>query len=202
MDAQATNSSTGELLERYHRRSLEVLSAIDLAAVARVVDVLADAWGRRALVAIAGNGGSASTAEHMATDLVMSTRVEGKPAFRAISLTDNAALLTALSNDRGYDVAFADQLDGLVREGDVVILISASGSSPNVVEAAQRAREQGATPIALVGFDGGKLASICDPVVHVRTEPGEYGPVEDAHLLLDHMITGALRQRILAEASG
>jgi D-sedoheptulose 7-phosphate isomerase len=199
MDAQGTTNSTPEVLGRYHRRSLEVLASIDLEAVERVVEVLTDAWRRRALVAIAGNGGSASTAEHMATDLVMSTRAPGRPAFRAISLTDNPALLTALANDRGYDVAFADQLDSLVGEGDVVILISASGNSPNVVGAAERARERGATPLALVGFDGGRLAELCDPVVHVASEDGEYGPVEDAHLLLDHMITGALRERIQSE---
>jgi D-sedoheptulose 7-phosphate isomerase len=199
MGGQATTNSTHELLGRYHRRSLEVLSRIDLGSVERVVDVLADAWRRRALVAIAGNGGSSSTAEHMATDLVMSTKVEGRPAFRAVSLTDNAALLTALSNDRGYEAAFADQLDSLVGQGDVVILISASGNSPNVVGAAERALALGATPLALVGFDGGRLAEICDPVVHVVSEEGEYGPVEDAHLLLDHMITGALHERILSE---
>ena len=199
MGSQATTNSTQELLGRYHRRSLEVLSRIDLGSVERVVDVLADAWRRRALVAIAGNGGSSSTAEHMATDLVMSTKVEGRPAFRAVSLTDNAALLTALSNDRGYEAAFADQLDSLVGQGDVVILISASGNSPNVVEAAERATALGATPLALVGFGGGRLAEICDPVVHVASDEGEYGPVEDAHLLLDHMITGALHERILAE---
>lgn len=188
-----------ERLETYRRRTTALMESLDLAAVQAVVDELHDAWRRRALIAVAGNGGSASTASHMATDLVKATRVDGRPAVRALSLADNVPLLTALANDDGYEVGFERQLEALFRSGDVLILISASGNSPNVVAAASEAKTLGGKTIALVGFDGGELAKICDLVVHARSERGEYGPVEDVHLVLNHMISGALLERIRTE---
>lgn len=188
-----------ERLESYRRRTAAILDSLDLDAVSAVVEELHDAWRRRALIAVAGNGGSASTASHMATDLVKATKVDGRPAVRALSLVDNVALLTALANDEGYEVGFERQLEAIFRPGDVLILISASGSSLNVVSAAQEAKALGGKTIALVGFDGGRLAEICDLVVHAESERGEYGPVEDVHLALNHMIAGCLRERIEAE---
>jgi D-sedoheptulose 7-phosphate isomerase len=185
-----------ERLESYGRRLAAIVESLDLGVVVDVVDELHDAWRRRALIAIAGNGGSASTASHMATDLVKATKVDGRPAVRALSLADNVALLTALANDDGYEVGFERQVEAIFRPGDVLVLISASGNSPNVVNAAQEAQALGGKAIALVGFDGGKLAEICDLVVHARSERGEYGPVEDVHLVLNHMITGCLLERI------
>ena len=191
-----------ELLEAYRSRVGAIVAGLDLDAVGRVVDRLFELWLGRGLLAIAGNGGSATTASHMAADLVLATRLVGPPLFRTISLAENGALLTALANDRGYDAVFSDQLEGLLGPGDGLLLISASGNSPNVVAAAQRANHVGASTIALVGFDGGRLASICDEVVHVPSRSGEYGPVEDAHLMLEHMITEAVRDRIARAAEG
>ena len=199
LDAMGVIRPIDASLEWYRQRLTSILSELDLVAVARIVDCLYDAWRRRALVAIAGNGGSASTASHMANDLVKAAHVDGQHRFNVRSLVDNASMLTALANDLGYESVFANQLDALFGERDVLVLISASGESPNVVAAARRARELGGSSIALLGFSGGTLAEIADIAVVVATEHGEYGPVEDAHLALNHMISEALRERIAAE---
>ncbi len=200
--APPSTVGSSDLLEGYRSRVGAVFAGIDLASVGRVVDRLYELWEARGLLAIAGNGGSATTASHMAMDLVLATKRAGQPLFRTVSLTDNGGLLTALGNDRGYEVVFADQLEGLLGAGDGLLLISASGNSPNVVRAAERAHQLEVSTIALVGFDGGRLASICDEVVHVPSEAGEYGPVEDAHLMLEHMITAAVGARIAPTAGG
>ena len=186
-------------IDAYRRRGVELLDSLDVDSVASAVDTLIDCWRRGGLVALAGNGGSASTASHIANDLVKATRVPGKPAFRAVALTDNASVLTALGNDDGFETVFATQLNSVLTRGDVFVVISASGNSPNVVIAARRAHELGGRVVALTGFDGGELAQIADDHVHVPTERGEYGPVEDIHLVLGHMITGCLHARIEAE---
>lgn len=188
-------------VESYRRRLISILGGLDLGSVTRVVDCLFDAWQRRALVAIAGNGGSASTASHMANDLVKATRCDGKECFRAISLVDNVSLLTALANDTSYHTVFADQLSSLFGEGDLIVLLSASGESPNVLAAARRARELGGTSIALLGFSGGTLAEVADLAIHVETDRGDYGHVEDVHLALNHMITESLHGRIAASTA-
>lgn len=188
-----------ERLEAYRGRTAAILQSLDLGAVGAVVDELHRAWQRRALIAVAGNGGSAATASHMANDLVKATRVDGHHAVRAISLADNVSLLTALANDEDYAVAFRRQLEAIFLPGDVLVLISASGNSANVVAAARAAQEIGGTTVALVGFDGGELARISDLVILTESEPGDYGPVEDVHLILNHMITGELLSRIDAE---
>jgi D-sedoheptulose 7-phosphate isomerase len=192
MPSEANN----EFLRDYRARLVEILDGVDLDAVARAVDVIFDAWNRRALVLIAGNGGSASTASHCANDLAKATRVADRLPMRAVSITDNASLMTALANDDGFERVFSHQMETLFRPGDVLIAISASGNSPNIVDAAQHALDNDGRVIALTGFGGGKLADIADVTVHAPTEHGEYGPVEDVHLIVNHMITGCLLDRI------
>jgi D-sedoheptulose 7-phosphate isomerase len=175
-----------------------VLEGVDLAAVSAAVDLIFDAWHRRALVLIAGNGGSASTASHCANDLAKATRVTDRLPMRAVSITDNASLMTALANDDGFERIFSHQMETLFRPGDVLIAISASGNSPNIVDAAQHALDNDGNVIALTGFGGGKLSEIADVTVNAPTQAGEYGPVEDVHLIVNHMITGCLLDRIRA----
>jgi D-sedoheptulose 7-phosphate isomerase len=134
-----------------------------------------------------GNGGSAATADHFVNDISIGTRTTGKP-FKAYSLSSNVAVITALGNDNGYEDIFVKQLEALMSPGDVVIAISASGNSPNVVKAIKYANEKGATTIGLTGFDGGKLHEISQYKVHVPTSKGEYGPVEDIHMIFDHIL--------------
>lgn len=138
------------------------------------------------LVLIAGNGGSASTADHFAVDL---QRNAGKP-LRAISLASNPGLITAAGNDDGYEHSFAAQVRALGSERDVLLVISASGNSPNVLCALAEADAYGLDTIALVGFDGGN-AKNADYVIHIESD--NYGVIEDAHLSLCHILTEMLK---------
>jgi D-sedoheptulose 7-phosphate isomerase len=109
-----------------------------------------------------------------------------------VSLTSNSAVLTCLANDIGYENVFVWQLRNLMRPGDVVVGISASGNSPNAVKALEYAAENGGIPVAIVGFDGGRMKRVAKYAIHVETEKGEYGPVEDVHMVLDHLISNYL----------
>lgn len=176
----------------YLDRTATLLSAVDVRQIARVVQLLREARRREATIYIIGNGGSAATASHFATDLNKLSDHDGSPRVRALSLTDNVAFMTALSNDHAYEEVFAGQLDRLIRADDVLIAISASGNSPSVLRAVELARTRRATTIAFVGFDGGVLLGAADIAVHVVSERGLYGPVEDAHVALQHVVTQCL----------
>ena len=144
---------------------------------------------------IAGNGGSAATASHFANDIAIGTRSWNKP-FKAISLLDNNAVVSAISNDDGYDKVFVQQLMILLKENDLVVAISASGNSANIIEAINYANDKRAKTIGLTGFDGGELRKVVEHCIHVPTEKGEYGPVEDVHMILDHVIGSYLNRFI------
>lgn len=173
----------------------EVLKAIDVNEIARFVQTLLDARERGATVFFIGNGGSAATASHFANDLAIGTNSYEKP-FRVIGLTDNQAIITAIGNDFGYQDIFVRQLQVLGRAGDVVVAISASGNSPNLLSAFEYAKTAGIKTIALTAFDGGKMKIMADEGVHVPTAPKEYGPAEDAHMVLDHLV-GAYLMRLV-----
>ena len=187
---------------RYAEYLGTILANLDYTAVAKVVDVLDQVWLDNRTVYVAGNGGSAATASHWAVDLSMGTRVAGVPPLRALSLVEHASLLTAIGNDHGYDDVITRQLEALLRPADVLVAISASGNSPNILRAVDFANTHGGTTVGLTGFDGGRLKALCHLCVHVETPWGEYGPVEDVHLVLDHMVTTFLRARRLGAASG
>lgn len=138
-----------------------------------------------------GNGGSASTASHFVCDLAKNTRHPGLPHFRVIGLTDNMAIFSAYANDEGYENVFTTQLANLVEAGDIVIAISASGNSANVLKAVEEARNHAAVTIGFTGFDGGRLGSLVDVQVHVNSHIIEH--VEDIHLALEHMIVKTLK---------
>ena len=172
----------------------EILGRIDVGAVDRVVEALLAARADDRAIFVFGNGGSAATAAHFANDLAMSTQAPRR-RFRTFSLVDNAALLSAAANDYGYEEVFVRQLDGIVRPHDVVIAISASGSSANVLRAVTHANAAGALTIGFTGSDGGRLRQLVQIDVHVPTGDGEYGPSEDSHLALAHVIANYLRLR-------
>jgi len=184
-------------VERYLQGLQDVLAEVDRPAVARAIDLVWEAYrgGRR--VFILGNGGSAATASHMMCDLAKGCAVEGKPPVKAMSLTDNAALLTALGNDVGYEHVFTEQLKVFMEPGDLVLAMSVSGNSPNVLEAVRYAREHGAVTAAFVGCGGGDLADLVD--AHVTVASQNYGHVEDLHAILSHLVSQCLRARIEAE---
>ncbi|HEY8597392.1 MAG TPA: SIS domain-containing protein [Thermomicrobiales bacterium] len=181
-------------LERYCRELAAVTVAMPFDMLSRAADLLLDCHRRGGNVFILGNGGSAATASHFACDLAKGTRAEGVPTFRVFPLTDNVPLLTAWANDASYELIFAEQLAALVRPGDVVVAISASGNSPNVLAAARVARAAGALTIALSGRDGGRLRPLADLTICVPAETMEQ--IEDAHSIITHSLCVALRRRL------
>lgn len=173
----------------YGQYVARLLSSLDYDSINNVVECFIRARELRSTIYFAGNGGSAATASHFAQDLgEVGRKTKGK-LFRTVSLTDNVSFITAMGNDYGYENIFTGQMSNLFGKDDVLVAISASGNSPNVVEAARLAKQLGGVTVGLVGFDGGKLSELCDHVIHVETNKGEYGPVEDIHLIIDHMIT-------------
>ncbi len=178
----------------YLDRLKALLDLVPHERVELVGDLLVAAYGDGGRVFVAGNGGSAATASHFACDL-RKNAVDGQPvAFDVSCLSDNAALLTALANDFGYEHVFSAQLSDCVGPGDVVIVISGSGRSPNVVRALLHARDRGATTIALLGFDGGDASALADHVLLVPSD--EYGLVEDVHMVLAHALTDYVKAAV------
>jgi D-sedoheptulose 7-phosphate isomerase len=184
--------------EAYLRRFRQILDEIDIEAVARVAHRLHAACARGATIYVAGNGGSAATASHFVNDLGKATKLPGHLPMRAMSLTDNTSWLSALANDEGYDRVFAGQLENFARPGDVLVVISASGNSANLIRAVELAREREMETIGLLGFDGGVLKDRVDAYVWVPTEWGAYGPVEDSHSMLCHTLAACLRESAAA----
>lgn len=181
----------GDIANKYLSSVQEALAAMDLHDVTRVAELILDARASGNQVLIAGNGGSSATASHMAADLTRAAADSAGPPLRCRSLTDNVPTVTAWSNDVGFESAFALQVDQLIEPGDVLLAISASGQSRNIIAAADAARRRGASVVGLVGFGGGKLAEVADVAVVVASD--EYGPVEDIHLLLNHLLATVVR---------
>jgi D-sedoheptulose 7-phosphate isomerase len=172
----------------------EIIDKMPAEKIEAMGEILFQAYRHNKQVFIFGNGGSAATASHMACDLGKNTIGPNRPRFRVMSLNDNMPLLSALANDVGYDRVFSEQLVNLVRPGDVLIAISGSGRSPNIIEAMRYGRERAATIIALLGFDGGEAIGLADEYVLVPSS--EYGPIEDMHMILDHILTGYFAERL------
>jgi D-sedoheptulose 7-phosphate isomerase len=191
IDELCKNSqSASQFAKGYFTYLKQVLDSIEPAAIDQLVEELASARVNGNTIFIAGNGGSATTATTMGNDIgfdVIKKSGTDKP-FRMLALTDNSSVITAIANDVGYENIFLNQLRIHYRPGDKLLAISVSGNSPNVVAAAGWVKEQGGKVISFVGFAGGKLRELSDVVVHVKSEAGEYGPVEDAHLVLNHIL--------------
>ncbi len=181
-------------IRTYANELQDTLANLPWAAINDVVRTVFDAWTERKTVFIMGNGGSAATALHMAADLSKNTAVPGFPRLRAVSFNDNMALFSALGNDTAYDQVFREQVLTYVDGGDVVIAISASGNSPNVLNAVTTARDLGATTIGFSGYYGGKLAGMVDIPVVVPNHSIEQ--IEDMHMILEHMVTASVRQAV------
>ncbi|HEY3295955.1 MAG TPA: SIS domain-containing protein [bacterium] len=172
---------------------------LPLDAVERVLQLFETAYREDRTVFICGNGGSFSTASHWVCDFSKGTNAPGVKRMRMIGLGDNIPMLTAYANDVHYDEVFAEPLRTYARAGDVVVLLTASGNSPNILSAAKAAKEVGAVTVGLIGFGGGKLAPLVDYPIVVACR--EYGPVEDLHLVLDHIISLHMRSVIAQNAS-
>jgi D-sedoheptulose 7-phosphate isomerase len=175
------------------------LTQIPAAGIVALEMAVWDAYQRDAMIFTCGNGGSAASATHLACDLQKWTIVPGRRRVRAMSLGDNAALLSAWGNDAAYADVFVEPLQNLFRPGDLVLAISGSGNSPNVLRAITWANEHGGMTVGLSGFDGGALARLAQIALVV---PSAFMPeVEDMHLALCHGLAVTLAERIRASAN-
>lgn len=181
-----------EKIQYYINEMRDLLGKLPVQEVETVIDILRNARISGNQIFTMGNGGSASTASHFVCDLSKNTQKKGFPPFRVIGLSDNMAAFSAYANDEGYDQVFSRQLQSLVNPGDIVIGISTSGNSPNVLNAIELARRNGATTIGFTGFDGGRLSSMVDVDVHIPSNIIEQ--VEDVHLMMEHLICKVLRE--------
>lgn len=182
-----------EFARWYRGRIADQWKALDLGAVSRVASALVRAQKEGRQVFVMGNGGSAATASHLATDLGKTAAAPGRPPVRCISLADNVPFITAIGNDLSFDEVFSRQLENLLGPGDLVILVSGSGNSRNLVKAARLANARGALTVGLLGFDGGKLRSMVRIALVVPSD--QYGVIEDLHMGIGHILTFYLKQR-------
>ncbi|MFD1140550.1 SIS domain-containing protein [Larkinella insperata] len=168
------------------------IDSIPVDQVERIVNLLKTCWEEDRQLFVFGNGGSAANASHFITDLGKGASDKLGKRFRCLSLNDNTAWLTALGNDYSYDDVFAGQLQNYAQPGDLVLTMSVSGSSPNLVKAVQWANDHGLTSVALVGGKRGKLADLAHEVIVIDSE--HYGRVEDAHMTICHMLCYAFME--------
>lgn len=172
--------------ETYRSKLFDAISSVDLAAVDRAIEWFRDARDNGKHVFVCGNGGSASTASHFTCDIIKGASYQKESRFRMLSLNDSLPTLTAYANDVEYAAVFEEQLKNFAAPGDLVMAISGSGNSPNVVRAITCANGLGCKTIALTGRDGGKLASLAQLNIHVNSQ--HMGRIEDAHMIVCHMI--------------
>jgi len=182
-----------EKIQHYISTLQQTMDQLPQTLIAEVIEILQRARLQGNQVFILGNGGSASTASHFVCDLAKNTRRVDLPHFRVIGLTDNMAIFSAYANDDGYENVFSLQLANLIRPDDIVIAISASGNSKNVLNAIEEAQKHSATTIGFTGFDGGHLGQMVHINIHVKSNIIEH--VEDIHLMLEHMIVKVLKDQ-------
>jgi len=175
-----------ETIEQYREQMVAQYAAVDLAPVQELIDLLKGARSEGRNVFTAGNGGSAATASHFATDLSKGASYQKPSRFRVVALTDSISTITAYANDVSFEVVFAEQLTNLAQPGDILVTISGSGNSPNILAAQKRAKELGVTSAAFTGFQGGKSGDLAD--IHINTPSDHMGRIEDLHMSLCHMI--------------
>jgi D-sedoheptulose 7-phosphate isomerase len=172
--------------ELYKKSLFEAIDSIDLAKVNQAISWFAEARDNGRSIFTCGNGGSASTASHFVCDIVKGASLGRDTRFRIMALTDSLPTITAYSNDVGYDVVFVEQLRNFARKGDVVVAISGSGNSPNVVKAVEYANSIGCRTLAMTGRDGGRLGPLAQ--LNVQVPVPHMGRIEDAHMIVCHMI--------------
>jgi len=189
---KAYNSSDNfaEFSRKYLSYLKTLFESIEQNSLELFVNEFEDAREKGSTIFVVGNGGSATTATTMANDIGFDIikKTGTKKPFKLLSLTDNNSVITAIANDVGYNHIFTNQLKIHYRKEDKLVVISASGNSKNVVLAAEWVKSRGGTVIGMLGFDGGELKKICDISILVPSLPGEYGPVEDIHLNINHLL--------------
>jgi len=172
--------------ELYRAELLKAIDTLDLSKVSRAIEILAEAREQGRCIFTCGNGGSASTASHFATDMVKGASYQREKRFRIMSLVDSIPTLTAYSNDVAYECVFAQQLENFAQAGDVLMAFSGSGNSPNVLRAVEYANSIGCHTIALTGREGGRLGPMAQ--LNIQVSHPHMGRIEDGHFIVMHMI--------------
>ena len=172
--------------ERYRARSLRAIETVDTGRVAKAIEILIEARAEGRSIFVCGNGGSATAASHFASEMAKGASYKRSPRFRVMALTDSVSTITAYSNDVSYECIFVEQLKNFARPGDVVVGISASGNSPNVLRAVEYANSVGCRTIAFSGRDGGRLGPLAQ--LNIQVSDPHIGHIEDAHLVALHAI--------------
>lgn len=176
-----------EFTINYIEKLTQILNQIDVKVIEQIIHTLEETINKNKIFII-GNGGSAATASHMANDLGVGLKRRDIISFNIDSLTDNTPAITAIANDIGYENIFYSQLKNVIKKNDVLIAISCSGNSQNIIKAVNYSKQQNAKIIGVTGFDGGELKKLSDINFHINTQKAQYGIVEDAHMILDHII--------------
>ena len=189
-----------DIVDTYIAQLQMVVAQLSQNEILEGFQFIEETYNREGTVYIIGNGGSASTASHMACDFGKGASCQGRRRLRVMSLTDNVAHMSAISNDISYDAVFVEQLRNLLGKGDLLIGISASGNSPNLLKAFDYAGELNLPTLALVGFDGGKMGQIASCSIHVNTK--SYGIAEDVHLIVNHIWTEMLKELVARNSEG
>jgi len=181
-------------LQEYIDEVVDCLNNVDIDSLKHALDLILETAENKSLIYVIGNGGSASLASHFVTDLLKSGSFRGL-SISAISLVDNSSLLTATSNDMDFEDVYAWQLKQIAKAGDLLIAISSSGNSRNIVKTVTLARDLGLRTLTLSGFDGGAISNIADVSIVAKSKIGNYGPVEDAHSVICHYLSREIGKR-------
>tara|TARA_B100000575_G_scaffold5480_1_gene4056 strand:- start:283 stop:879 length:597 start_codon:yes stop_codon:yes gene_type:complete len=193
-------SSPNKFSKSYFDYLKVLIDQLSVENVSKFINLILETRENNKTIFFIGNGGSASTASHFVNDISLGSRQFEKP-FRAISLCDNQAVITAIGNDDGYENIFLQQLQTQAKAGDVLVAISASGNSPNIIKAINWSKNNNIVTVGLSAFDGGELARLSDLNIHVPTQIGEYGPAEDLHMVICGLVGSFFRAHFKDNAS-
>jgi len=193
-------SSPNKFSKSYFDYLKVLIDQLSVENVSKFINIILETRENNKTIFFIGNGGSASTASHFVNDISLGSRQFEKP-FRAISLCDNQAVITAIGNDDGYENIFLQQLQTQAKAGDVLVAISASGNSPNIIKAINWSKNNNIVTVGLSAFDGGELARLSDLNIHVPTQIGEYGPAEDLHMVICGLVGSFFRAHFKDNAS-
>lgn len=184
-----TNKNIVDFADSYFQNLINTFKKLDKKSILKLEKEFLEIRKKKGTLYVFGNGGGAATAMTMANDLGFDVlKKTNKTAFKIISLNDNNSVITAIANDTGYDNIFLNQLKIHFMKNDKILIFSASGNSKNLVDAANWVKKKGGKVISILGFDGGKLKKISNLSVHIKSEKGDYGPVEDIQLIINHIL--------------
>ena len=183
------HKNVANFAESYFQNLIDTFKKLDKESIIKLEREFLEIRKKNATLYVFGNGGGAATAMTMANDLGFDVlKKTNKKTFKIISLNDNSSVITAIANDTGYDNIFLNQLKIHFNRNDKILIFSASGNSKNLVDAANWVKKKGGKVISILGFDGGKLKKISNLSVHIKSEKGDYGPVEDIQLIINHIL--------------